>query len=343
MWHKALWKYHFKKSGWLIGGTWLGSLLLLFFIIGGNLVHQFYQFTLNGHSPIRLNFIEIFGIHLIGVALLSILLLSNERNEKGLEHLLVFPFKRSTIYWSKWFYGVFTISGLILSNAFVIVFQFFNSPVNHRISFLSFIPFFALSFLALLTVFTFMLMIGMIAGTKISHGVLGLVGMILPFGLVMLAVRIIGMHLEWLNSYSWSVINFITGIFVQLLYQITLVLTLEFSLVITVISTDILWLSEGNHIWVFICYLVFSLLIGYFLFVKNPMERNGNLVIYPKLEPFIRWSFIILTALTISGLFINQLWGQIWIQALVFYGIFLTSSVVLYFLLKQFGRKNNAT
>jgi len=273
------------------------------------------------------------------VALMAVAILGNERNNMGAEQFLAMPLRRSDIFWSKWLYGAVSILLALLINILGVTISFLDSPISSHVSFLPFLQYFGFAFLALLTVFTFVLMMGMIAGNTTSHLALGVVGIVFPRWIYGLAETLVEWHYYWMTQSFFLRSSMIHDLFPIIRY-ITLLPAMSYSF--TIESSNGLNFARisfsASYYWTLIAYLVLSLSVGYFLFIKNPMERNGNLIVYKKWEPFIRWNAIVGGSITVGVIF-GHIFARGLNQAIAFYGLTLGSGIVLYFILQRFSRK----
>jgi len=328
MWHQALWTRDFRKCGWLVGVL----ILLMWLFETQSIIWEMESFPQNPLSQFFHIGLGEYKLILFGVvALMPVVLIGSERGNGGMENFLAFPLKRSDFFWSKWLFGAVFIFLVVLVNSIGITVGFFQSSLNGLVSFLPFVQYFGFNFLGLLTVFTFVMMLGMLTGTVLSHSVLGFVGMIFPIGFGYLIHLVFGMHYEWITGRIYFFGGFLGGLPLEILLRLTLISTLNYHLVLrTYLGITTLEFS-GGFFWSMTIYLVLSLLIGYVLFLKNPMERNGNLILHEKWEPFIRWGVIVCTALLMGAIFGDD-------SPLIFYPVSLLIGTLLYFILKRFKR-----
>jgi len=324
MWHRALWRLNFRKGGWLVaflaGSMWLfttgPAMRNMRDFTPEQLIFRDSEWGWTGLNP------SIAGMFI--VAFLSIALFSDR---KRLEYLFSFPFKRSDIFWSRWLFGAVSIFLATLVNSVAISISFFRSPLSDFVPFHPFLQYFGFNFLFLLAVFSFGLMIGVVAKGIVSHFFLGAVGMVWANGVGFMILEIISIHYRWFTRGNFWVNHTAFSLYFprffqhfSLLSSLGYVLQLRFRGVVEIEF-------QSRNLWTLIGYLAFSLIVGHLIFIKDYNLR--------KFEPFVRWGSIIGVSLLLGTIFDPV--------PLVFYTVSPITGIVLYFITRQFRKEARAS
>ncbi len=230
------------------------------------------------------------GLVLFTVALAA-MTVGQERDRETLGLLLAMPYSRRDILFSKVVVGLGQILIIVGVNALLMTLLVW---VNPDVPF----PFgtpdiwgWALhSFLVLTFVFCFTVLIATVSGTTLGNGVLALIFLFFPAGLYAL--------LE-MNAYYWFIS---LGEYAHPPYWIWRDLFFNIALLATVPAwvIDFNALGKYNPVYLYGALVVLSAgayALARFLFAKNPLENNGEVLVFERLESIFKVGVVVCFAL----------------------------------------------
>ncbi|WP_053954865.1 ABC transporter permease subunit [Inediibacterium massiliense] len=237
-----------------------------------------------GESPIQFLILLIFPI------MMASFLLGEERRTKTLELLGVMPYKRVQIYMSKVLAGLsIMVVPYILNFGITLLMRSSMKEVAHLYGYADLVHWLYVSLVPMLLFFSFSMLIGMLVGTTIAQAILTVIFMSLPggfWGLLMMNTATIQDILS---------IHF-NPTFIENIGDIVRFFTLPFYMFPKQIFHDCM--DQMDLIMgVLVIAAMIMIFIGYRLFLKNKMERNGEILMFAGLENFFKVGVAICTML----------------------------------------------
>jgi hypothetical protein len=256
------------------------------------------------------------------------------------------PFKRKDMFLTKWLFGVVNIIS-VQTVCWVSMYSIYKGSFHHAYQvFTPFHFYFGYATIFLISLYTFVLFIGTIAGNIISQSLLSGICLFLPFGLPVLISGFIYVHSE--DSVK-------TNVCFECKYEDTFLYASPFNPITkfhiefdyypaydhdkdgNIVSSNLN--KEPNHSripsgWKLLSPLSFTLLflsLGAYLYTRSPNEQNGKILLFPWLQ---KW-FIGCTVLCFA-LLGGQIFGAniLWSYYLTFFGAGMISYIILTRLLK---------
>lgn len=214
---------------------------------------------------------------------LGLAVLGHERRHNTMDFLLSLPFSRQEIFLSKIFYS---IGGIVLVNLVgylaILAVWFSNSELQAILSINSLHIFLPLQLVAGLFTFAFTLLFATLAGSVLTAGIFTVIFAIFPISFA----YILALNLHF-------VIDYVYGINWDWVYDCLVCITP----VSLINSTDI----QLHWPWIIAAALVF-LALAFWLFLRNPMERNGEILVFSCLNPILKTGVSVCTALLAGGI-----------------------------------------
>ncbi|MDE5412711.1 hypothetical protein [Alkalihalobacterium chitinilyticum] len=295
MLNKALWMKEFKQTKALIFG-----LLLLFFFdfpIRVSLSLESWktleeQAAINpdmyGHVIVNDYMVRslFFGgfatfLGLILIVLLAGIMIGSERNTRKNDFSFALPYKRSDMFLTKWLIGFVTITTFYTINYFAAYFLVATSNYSHFLEQFSHVQLFITPLLGFITLFSFAMLIGTIAGEMISQMALTFIFTFFPFGFYFLLQGFWMVHTngylpepEALTYLVWPIYSIDTYSSKPLLIPIAA------TIIFTIIATR--------------------------LYMVNKAEHNGEFLIFKGLQPIFKVGIIVCFSL-LGGMLISSL------------------------------------
>ncbi|MGH0596952.1 ABC-2 transporter permease [Bacillus mycoides] len=292
MFHKALWLHHYKQSKYILLLFACSSFWFLPISYFNDLQVQpnedgYFYYSLNGDTLI-IPFIPIF-------ILLACSLISWKRQNQTDYLLFAMPFTRKELFLSKWLFGTIAILFIMSLNGILI---YFILKINLFSQYQSFGPMGTLLCYVTITwiaIFTIAIFIGTIAGNVISHSILSLIFIILPYG-----ISVLLFHFAWIHTnvptteFFVKKTNYTSYIESIEVFAPTNNTYISYTFNPKLKEVDINNLKESvkeqhqfQPIWKLITPLLYILILlplGVFLYDRTPNENNGKILLFTKLH-----------------------------------------------------------
>ncbi|QDX92592.1 hypothetical protein EEL31_22285 [Brevibacillus laterosporus] len=235
---------------------------------------MFYLFTSNSSLYILTSFPLLL--------LIALTLIGSERRSLVNDFTFSMPFTRRDIYLTKWLLGAGAIVISLTLNTLIDMTVILVSPFREFFILKEHLYPLLQSSLGLIAFYSFVLMIGTIAGGTMVQALLSLIFCIFPIGIAVL-----------LNGFL--TINF--GINLDFdIFPINLVL-----LTSPIVMANMFG-KLSSPLLIPIIHLLVTLGLGIFLYQRNRLENNGKVIMFPALEPVFYGGAILCFAL-LGGLF----------------------------------------
>jgi ABC-type transport system involved in multi-copper enzyme maturation permease subunit len=250
-------------------------------------------------------------ILLIMPIITAVLLIGEERRTKTFDLLSVMPYTRGQIYFNKILAGISTLCipyGInFLATAGM---RAFIEPASSIYTRMDLYEWLWLSIVPMLLFYSFTVFMGMIVGTTLAQMILTGIFMIFPmgfWGLVYMNLDVLGLNEN--HSFVMSRVN-------EVLRYLTLPLylqpesfyygkaqdgTFQLSIILMVVSFALLVISK-------------------LLFMKNKMERNGEILLFQNFETFFKIGVAFCTMLLMGGL-ISMMFDESILGLILGYGM----------------------
>lgn len=341
MFHKALWMRNYKQGKYLIWAFWIVTLFLLplrYWDSANSVIQQmkwvkqhpsdgpfYYSHYFNAGD------VTIFQIFvLIGLACV---LIGWERSNQSIDLLFSMPFKRKDIFLSKWMLGVVHIVGA-LSVSFLLMYIIKKTTIHNQYQdFTYYVQYFFYAYITLISIYTFTLFVGTLAGSVFSQGALSFIFLFLPIGLFMLGSFFVYVNfsIDEKTYYTWG--NTIGKCFESL--SIALPLTeLGFGYSLHPDNDPKFWIHMPH--WydavISVIYTAVSLVLGIKLYERTPNEHNGKILLYEKLYKAFLVSVVVCFSL-FGGMFLTQILSNEHSLVLYYIGVVIFG-VLSYFITK---------
>jgi|GEM_PF-5118701 len=222
---------------------------------------------------------------------LGLTILGQERKYNTMDFLLSLPFGRKRIFTNKM---LFAMGGIIFVNLVsylcLLAIWFGNSDIQSVLSINSLHTFLYLQIVAGLFSFAFCLLFSTLAGSLVAAGIFTIIFSIFPAGFVALVMS---------NAITFSS-NF---------FQINWGTVLDWGTKLSPVDAIMSYNIPMRWPWILTATLV---LVGvsYWLFLRNPMEKNGEILVFPSLYPILKIGVSICTALLAGA--IATMGGSVW-------------------------------
>ncbi|PIE97039.1 ABC transporter permease [Bacillus fungorum] len=347
MFYKALWLHHYKQSKyilllfacssfWFLPISYFNDLQIQLTSLSAN-QDNYFSYSLNGDTLI-IPFIPTF-------ILLACSLISWERQNQTDYLLFAMPFTKKELFLSKWLFGTIAIIFIMSLN---IILMYFILKINLFNQYQSFGPILTLLCYVTITwiaIFTIALFIGTIAGNVISHSILSLVFIILPYGLSVLLFHFTWVHTNisttefFLKKADYT--SYVENIEVFAPTNNTYI-SYSFNPEVKEVNINNLKESVKEHhqfqpIWKLttpILYILILLPLGIFFYNRTKNENNGKILLFTKLH-----RLFILCVTICFALLGGRLTGEKNDPILSYYAGFIIIGVFSYVILNYFINK----
>lgn len=344
MFSKALWLKHFKQGKFAIFGLFLASLLIP---LKFNSVEQTYKTYMemgyDRHFYIHLDlFSNGLALQILLTITLAVLLLGMQRSNQQMDFLFSLPIKRRDIFLNQWVLGAAVLAGTLAfsslaSHLILINSEYLMTQVGPGLL----LNYFIITYINLLAIYTFCLMVGMFAGSVISHIGLSFIGLFFPIGMFYLIQSFIRAHTLHLNIFPYHIWRTIG--------ELSEILSLPFSLmemsyrIVSYTQDGSFWSSLTLVILLYAAVGLISFVVAYFFSHRSKAEHHGKLLLYPRLEPILKVGVVVCFFL-LGGMFFADASPERSLVAYYSGGIIIAaiSYIVLRMLLKtrfQLGRQ----
>ncbi|WP_129598994.1 ABC transporter permease [Anaerophilus nitritogenes] len=244
---------------------------------------------IQGESPIQFFILLIFPIMIAGF------LLGEERRTKTLELLGVMPYKRVQIYMSKVLAGLsIMIVPYLLNFCITLLMRYSIKEVANLYGYGDVVHWIYMSIVPILLFFSFSMLMGMLVGTTIAQVILTVIFMFLPGGLW-------GLLMMNAEAIRYTLAIHFNDTFIREMGDIVRFFTLPLYILPERTFHDCI--DKINLIMgILVIASMIMIFIGYRLFLKNKMERNGEILMFAGLENFFKVGVAICTMLLFGPL-----------------------------------------
>ncbi|MGH1283214.1 ABC transporter permease subunit [Bacillus toyonensis] len=343
MFQKALWLRTYQQSKYAVWLFWLVSFYTLSYYYYMTSIQQ--QQFLNDNKKWNYVYHYHFDLTLINSVILlgSVLivlactLIGWERQNNSSDLLWSMPFKRSHLYITKWLFGICNIAAVVILNWGLFAIMKKVTFHNKYQVFSPFHSYFIYMLIVLITIYTLALCVGTVTGNIISQGFLTTTILIFPVLLPSLISGVIAVH-------SNTEFHEGNGLIHDLMENIRISspaedFNINFNYDPQSAYTDQNGVrhNEPNFTKIPpaktligpIAHILILLPLGIYLYARSINERNGNYLLYPKLQKVVMACAIFFGGI-VGGLMLSRA------QSLPsFYIGFLVTSFITYFLLSK--------
>lgn len=343
MFQKALWLRTYQQSKYVVWLFWLVSFYTLSYNYYMTSIQE--QQFLNDnkkwnyvyHYHFDLTLLD--SVMLLGSVLivLACTLIGWERQNNSSDLLWSMPFKRSHLYITKWLFGICNIAAVVILNWGLFAIMKKVTFHNKYQVFSPFHSYFIYMLIVLIAIYTLTLCIGTITGNIISQGFLTTAILIFPALLPSLISGVIAVH-------SNTEFHEDNGLIHDMMESIRISspaedFTINFNYDPQSAYTDQNGVrhNEPNFTKIPpakiligpITHIIILLPLGIYLYARSVNERNGNYLLYPKLQKVVLACAIFFGGI-VGGLMLSRA------QSLSsFYIGFLVTSFITYFFLPK--------
>lgn len=343
MFQKVLWLRTYHQSKYVIWLFWLVS----FYTLSYNYYMTSIQEQQFLNDNIKWNYIYHYTfdltlldpVMLLGSVLmvLACTLIGWERQDNSSDLLWSMPFKRSHIYITKWLFGICNIVAIVVLNWGLFAIMKKLTFHNKYQVFSPFHSYFIYMLIILIAIYTLALCVGTIAGNIISQGFLTTAILIFPALLPSLISGVMAVH-------SNTEFHEDNGLIHDVMENIRISSPAEdfsirfnYSPQSAYTDKDGVRHNEPNFTKIPpvktligpIAHIIVLLPLGIYLYIRSVNERNGNYLLYPKLQKVVLACAIFFGGI-VGGLMLSRA------QSLSsFYIGFLVTSFITYFFLPK--------
>ncbi|HHT7187127.1 TPA: ABC transporter permease subunit [Bacillus cereus] len=344
MFQKALWLRTYQQSKYVVWLLWLVSFYNLSYKYYMDAIQQ-QQYFLNANKEWNYVYHYSFDLTLLDPVILlgSVLivlactLIGWERQNNSSDLLWSMPFKRSHIYITKWLFGIYNIVAIVILNWGLFAIMKKTTFHNKYQVFSPFHTYFLYMLIVLIAIYTIALCIGTIAGNFVSQGIITVIVIVLPFFIPSLITGVIAVHSSADGEAIYTKMNNITE-------NVRISKPVENSRIYfnynpqsAYIDNDGVRHNEPNFSTIPpaktligpVVNIIILLPLGIYLYVRSVNERNGNYLLYPKLQKVVIACAIFFGGI-IGGLMLSGAHSLI-----SFYIGFWGASLITYFLLPK--------
>ncbi|MFC8054187.1 ABC transporter permease subunit [Bacillus cereus] len=343
MFQKVLWLRTYHQSKYVIWLFWLVS----FYTLSYNYYMTSIQEQQFLNDNIKWNYIYHYTfdltlldpVMLLGSVLmvLACTLIGWERQDNSSDLLWSMPFKRSHIYITKWLFGICNIVAIVVLNWGLFAIMKKLTFHNKYQVFSPFHSYFIYMLIILIAIYTLALCVGTIAGNIISQGFLTTAILIFPALLPSLISGVMAVH-------SNTEFHEDNGLIHDVMENIRIsspaedfAIRFNYSPQSAYTDKDGVRHNEPNFTKIPpvktligpIAHIIVLLPLGIYLYIRSVNERNGNYLLYPKLQKVVLACAIFFSGI-VGGLILSRA------QSLSsFYIGFLVTSFIMYFFLPK--------
>lgn len=343
MFQKALWLRTYHQSKYVVWLFWLVSFYTLSYNYYMTSIQE--QQFLNDNKKWHYIYHYSFDLTLLDpvmmlgsvLIVLACTLIGWERQDNSSDLLWSMPFKRSHLYITKWLFGICNIAAVVVLNWGLFAIMKKLTFHNKYQVFSPFHSYFIYMLIVLIAIYTLALCIGTIAGNVISQGFLTAAILIFPALLPSLISGVIAVH----SNADFHENN---GIIHDVMENIRISSPAEdfhirFDYNPQNAYTDEAGVrhNEPNFTKIPpaktllgpIAHIIILLPLGIYLYARSVNERNGNYLLYPKLQKVVLACAIFFGGI-VGGLMLSRAHSLS-----SFYIGFLVTSFITYFLLPK--------
>ncbi|PEK00677.1 ABC transporter permease subunit [Bacillus wiedmannii] len=343
MFQKALWLRTYQQSKYVVWLFWLVSFYTLSYKYYMTSIQQ--QHFLNDnkkwnyvyHYHFDLTLLD--SVMLLGSVLivLACTLIGWERQNNASDLLWSMPFKRSHLYITKWLFGFCNIAAVVVLNWGLFAIMKKVTFHNKYQVFSPFHSYFIYMLIVLIAIYTLALCVGTITGNIISQGFLTAAIFIFPLLLPPLISGVIAVHSNAdFHENNGSIHDIMENISISGPAE-EFTIRFDYDPQNAYTDEDGVRHNEPNFTTIPsaklliapITHIIILLPLGMYLYVRSVNERNGNYLLYPKLQKVVLTCAIFFGG-TVGGLMLSGA------QSLPsFYIGFLVTSFITYFFLPK--------
>lgn len=343
MFQKALWLRTYQQSKYVVWLLWLSSFYTLSYMYYMASIEQQQYLKMNKawnyiyHYHFNLTLLE--PVMLLGSILivLACTLIGWERQNNSSDLLWSMPFKRSHLYITKWLFGICNITAVVILNWGLFAIMKKLTFHNKYQIFSPFHTYFLYMLIVLIAIYTLALCIGTIAGNVISQGFLTAAILIFPVLLPSLISGVIAVHSNAdFHENNGSIHDVMENIRISGPAED---FTINFNYDPQSAYTDQNGVrhNEPNFTKIPpaktligpIAHIIILLSLGIYLYARSVNERNGNYLLYPKLQKVVMACAIFFGGI-VGGLMLSRAHSLS-----SFYIGFLVTSLIMYFFLPK--------
>ncbi|PHD59372.1 ABC transporter permease subunit [Bacillus wiedmannii] len=343
MFQKALWLRTYQQSKYVVWLFWLVSFYTLSYKYYMTSIQQ--QHFLNDNKKWNYVYHYHFDLKLLDPVMLlgSVLivlactLIGWERQNNSSDLLWSMPFKRSQLYITKWLFGICNITAVVVLNWGLFAIMKKVTFHNKYQVFSPFHSYFIYMLIVLIAIYTLTLCVGTIAGNIISQGFLTAVILIFPALLPSLISGVIAVHSNAdFHENNGSIHDIMENIRISGPAE-EFTIRFDYDPQNAYTDEDGVRHNEPNFTKIPpaktliapIAHIIILLSLGIYLYARSVNERNGNYLLYPKLQKVVMACAIFFSGI-VGGLMLSSA------QSLFsFYIGFLVTSFIMYFFLPK--------
>ncbi|MGF9765782.1 ABC transporter permease [Bacillus albus] len=343
MFQKALWLRTYQQSKYVVWLFWLVSFYTLSYYYYMTSIQQ--QHFLNDNKKWNYVYHYHFDLTLLDpvmllgsvLIILACTLIGWERQNNSSDLLWSMPFKRSHLYITKWLFGICNIAAVVILNWGLFAIMKRLTFHNKYQVFSPFHSYYIYMLIVLIAIYTLALCVGTITGNIISQGFLTAVIFIFPLLLPPLISGVIAVH----SNVDFHEKN---GRIHDVMENIRISgpaedFTINFNYDPQSAYTDqngvrhnepnFTKIPPAKTLIAPIAHIIVLLPLGIYLYARSVNERNGNYLLYPKLQKIVMGCAIFFGGM-VGGLMLSRA------QSLSsFYIGFLVTSFITYFFLSK--------
>ncbi|TKH20201.1 ABC transporter permease [Bacillus wiedmannii] len=343
MFQKALWLRTYQQSKYVVWLFWLVSFYTLSYKYYMTSIQQ--QHFLNDNKKWNYVYHYHFDLALLDPVMLlgSVLivlactLIGWERQNNASDLLWSMPFKRSHLYITKWLFGICNIAAVVVLNWGLFAIMKKLTFHNKYQVFSPFHSYFIYMLIVLIAIYTLTLCVGTIAGNIISQGFLTAAILIFPVLLPSLISGVIAVHSNAdFHENNGSIHDIMENIRISGPAE-EFTISFNYDPQNAYTDKDGVRHNEPNFTTIPpaktliapIAHIIILLSLGICLYARSVNERNGNYLLYPKLQKVVMACAIFFGGI-VGGLILSHK------QSLAsFYIGFLVTSFITYFFLPK--------
>ncbi|PEL82004.1 ABC transporter permease subunit [Bacillus wiedmannii] len=343
MFQKALWLRTYQQSKYVVWLFWLVSFYTLSYKYYMTSIQQQYFLNMNKkwkviyHYSFDLTLLD--SIMLLGSVLivLACTLIGWERHNNASDLLWSMPFKRSHLYITKWLFGICNIAAVVVLNWGLFAIMKKLTFHNKYQVFSPFHSYFIYMLIVLIAIYTLTLCVGTIAGNIISQGFLTAAILIFPVLLPSLISGVIAVHSNAdFHENNGSIHDIMENIRISGPAE-EFTISFNYDPQNAYTDKDGVRHNEPNFTTIPpaktliapIAHIIILLSLGIYLYARSVNERNGNYLLYPKLQKVVMACAIFFGGI-VGGLMLSRAHSLS-----SFYIGFLVTSLIMYFFLPK--------
>ena len=343
MFQKALWLRTYQQSKYVVWLFWLVSFYTLSYKYYMTSIQQQYFLNMNKESKIiyhynfDLSLMEPVIFQGAALIVLACTLIGWERQNNYSDLLWSMPFKRSHLYITKWLFGICNIAAVVVLNWGLFAIMKKLTFHNKYQVFSPFHSYFIYMLIVLIAIYTLTLCVGTIAGNIISQGFLTAAILIFPVLLPSLISGVIAVHSNAdFHENNGSIHDIMENIRISGPAE-EFTISFNYDPQNAYTDKDGVRHNEPNFTTIPpaktliapIAHIIILLSLGIYLYARSVNERNGNYLLYPKLQKVVMACAIFFGGI-VGGLILSHK------QSLSsFYIGFLVTSFITYFFLPK--------